>query len=135
MVDIVEPTKEKNDLKANRFAIPGAVEFINYVHENGGLVFYNSDMNQSTAVRDAVKENLKKVGVKFVQDFQFWMRGSMPYLAENEAEISDEKTKDLSDDSLKKLANKLKFTTEYRETPWITWTNSSACLQTWQKSL
>nr|WP_307907903.1 hypothetical protein [Mycoplasmopsis bovis] len=88
--------------------------------ENGGLVFYNSDMNQSTAVRDAVKENLKKVGVKFVQDFQFWMRGSMPYLAENEAEISDEKTKDLSDDSLKKLANKLKFTTEYRETPWIT---------------
>nr|WP_307940710.1 HAD family acid phosphatase [Mycoplasmopsis bovis] len=128
-------TKEKNDLKANRFAIPGAVEFINYVHENGGLVFYNSDMNQSTAVRDAVKENLKKVGVKFVQDFQFWMRGSMPYLAENEAEISDEKTKDLSDDSLKKLANKLKFTTEYRETPWITSNKFFSCLQTWQKSL
>ncbi|ADR25120.1 HAD family acid phosphatase [Mycoplasmopsis bovis] len=126
-------TKEKNDLKANRFAIPGAVEFINYVHENGGLVFYNSDMNQSTAVRDAVKENLKKVGVKFVQDFQFWMRGSMPYLAENEAEISDEKTKDLSDDSLKKLANKLKFTTEYRETPWITWTNSSAAYRLGKK--
>nr|WP_307915137.1 hypothetical protein [Mycoplasmopsis bovis] len=103
--------------------------------ENGGLVFYNSDMNQSTAVRDAVKENLKKVGVKFVQDFQFWMRGSMPYLAENEAEISDEKTKDLSDDSLKKLANKLKFTTEYRETPWITSNKFFSCLQTWQKSL
>lgn len=93
--------KEKNDLKANRFAILGAVEFINYVHENGGLVFYNSDMNQSTAVRDAVKENLKKVGVKFVQDFQFWMRGSMPYKAENESEISDDKTKGLSDDELK----------------------------------
>ncbi|MCE6057185.1 HAD family acid phosphatase [Mycoplasmopsis agalactiae] len=125
--------KEKNDLKANRFAILGAVEFINYVHENGGLVFYNSDMNQSTAVRDAVKENLKKVGVKFVQDFQFWMRGSMPYKAENESEISDDKTKGLSDDELKKLADRLKFTTNYREQPWITWTNSSAAYRLGKK--
>lgn len=37
--------KEKNDFKDNRFVILGVVEFINYVYENGGLVFYNLDMN------------------------------------------------------------------------------------------
>ncbi|RMA78993.1 putative secreted acid phosphatase [Metamycoplasma subdolum] len=118
--------KEKNDLKGKRFAVPGAVEFINHVQSNGGLVIYQSDMNQSTAVVQAVKENLKKVGVKFVADFQFWMRGSMPYVAENEMDITDEKTKDMTDDQLKELAKNTKFTTDFSPKPWRTWTNSSA---------
>ncbi|UUD36802.1 5'-nucleotidase, lipoprotein e(P4) family [Mycoplasmopsis californica] len=118
--------KETNDLKAKRFAVPGAVDFINHVQENGGLVIYQSDMNQSTAVVEAVKQNLKNVGVKYVENFQFWMRGSMPYVAENETDISDEKTKNLSEAQLKELAKKTKFTTDFSPKPWRTWTNSKA---------
>lgn len=118
--------KEKNDVKAVRFALPGVVDFINYVQEHGGLVFYNSDMNQSTEVRDKVKENLTKVGIKYVADFQFWMRGSMPYVAENEADITDEKTKDMKSSDLEGLAKNLKFTDKFADTPWRTWTNSKA---------
>ncbi|QCZ36791.1 HAD family acid phosphatase [Mycoplasma nasistruthionis] len=118
--------KEEEDLKGRRFAVPGAVEFINHVQANGGLVFYNSDMNQSTAVRNAVKSNLKKLGIKYVADFQFWMRGAMPYLATDEAAISDEATKNKPDAELKTLASSLSFTQNFRQTPWITWTNSKA---------
>ncbi|WP_029513849.1 HAD family acid phosphatase [Mycoplasmopsis primatum] len=125
--------KEEKDLEGNRFAIPGAVEFINYVHDNGGLVFYNSDMNQSTAVRDAVKKNLKAVGVKFVQDFQFWMRGSMPYLTENEDAITDEKTKDMTKSDAEQLAESMKFTNKFRDKAWITWTNSKVAYKLGKK--
>lgn len=118
--------KEENDLKANRFAVPGAVEFINYVQSKGALVVYNSDMNQSTLVRNAVKENLQKVGIKFIADFQFWMRGSMPYLAKNKDDITDEKTQKMDKNALKDLAAKTTFTDQFNPTPWKTWTNSLA---------
>ncbi|UUD35526.1 acid phosphatase [Mycoplasmopsis caviae] len=119
--------KEKNDLQAKRFAVPGAVKFINHVQSKGALVVYNSDMNQSTAVRDALKKNLKNLGIKYVADFQFWMRGSMPYVAvDGTTIISDEMTKNMSKDELKELANKMTFKSDFEATPWRTWTNSSA---------
>lgn len=119
--------KEKNDLKGNRFAVPGAIDFINYVQSKGALVVYNSDMNQSTEVREAVKKNLTNLGVQFVSDFQFWMRGSMPYVAMDGTKvITDEMTKDMSKADLKSLAEKMTFTKTFEATPWRTWTNSNA---------
>ncbi|WP_338822402.1 HAD family acid phosphatase [Mycoplasmopsis felifaucium] len=118
--------KEREDVKGLRFALPGVVEFINYVQENGALVAYNSDMSQSTLVRDKVAENLKKAGVKFVQNYQFWMRGSMPYLATNENEITNELTANMSKDELKTLAGKTKFTENFSAKPWRTWDNIAA---------
>lgn len=118
--------KEQNDVKALRFALPGVVDFINHVHEHGGLVIYNSDMSQSTEIRNKVKENLKKIGIKYVEDFQFWMRGSMPYEIEDEDAYSNEKTKDLDQAAIKKLAEGLKFKNTFAKTPWRTWDNTNA---------
>ncbi|QSB07766.1 hypothetical protein JS510_01425 [Mycoplasma tauri] len=116
--------KEKQDLLGNRNAIPGAVDFINHVHSNGGLVFYNSDMNQSTAIRDAVKKNLKAVGVKYVEDFQFWMKGAIPYLHEEEAKASKENKDDAKTFNEFEFKNQKFSDTKFRSKPWLTWNTS-----------
>ncbi|AZG68965.1 acid phosphatase [Mycoplasma struthionis] len=116
--------KEKEDLMSRRFAVPGAVEFINYVQSHGGLVIYNSDMNQSEAMRDAVKENLKRIGVEFIANYQFWMRGTLPYQTNIDSEITKEKTENMTKEQLSALAKKLEFTDSFRDKPWEPWKNT-----------
>ncbi|EFF41578.1 HAD family acid phosphatase [Mycoplasmopsis alligatoris] len=123
--------KEKYDLKGIRKATPGAIAFINHVFEKGGVVMYNSDMSQSTAVRDAVKLNLEKAGIKkeYLKNWQFWMRGATPYVPK-EATIfdkyktmkSEEATK-VTKDELKAVA-KIEVTDKFEAKPWISWPNT-----------
>lgn len=80
--------KENIDQKGNRKAVPGAVDFINHVFENGGIVLFNSNIRQLKTSVDGIKKNLIKVGVKeqFVHDWMFWTRGVVP--------MKDDKTYD-----------------------------------------
>ncbi|ADE19805.1 HAD family acid phosphatase [Mycoplasma crocodyli] len=127
--------KENYDLKGVRKATPGAIAFINHVFDKGGVVMYNSDMNQPETVRKAVKENLIKAGVKkeYVQDWQFWMRGSVPYKAadpEKEKKIEEwskmtpEQAAKVTKEEISALTNDLKFGKEFRKMPWIGWPSS-----------
>ncbi|MCR8612868.1 MAG: hypothetical protein NC236_00075 [Mycoplasma sp.] len=70
--------------------IQGAIDFINYVWEHGGVVMYNSDRemfdpsatvdNPTGAAREGTKKNLELLGVKpqYLQDWTFWMQGINP---------------------------------------------------------
>ncbi|TPI02961.1 HAD family acid phosphatase [Mycoplasma struthionis] len=117
--------KEAEDLKARRFAVPGAVEFINHVQSKGGLVIYNSDMNLSTEIRDTVKRNLERVGVKYVANFQFWMRGALPNTSDIDAEITKAATATKSQDELKALAKRIHWNYQaFNAKPWEPWNNS-----------
>ncbi|VEU78269.1 HAD family acid phosphatase [Mycoplasmopsis columbinasalis] len=115
--------KETFDAKGFRREVPGAVDFINYTQEHGALVMYNSDTNLSKTTLEGIKKNLKALGVKYVADFQFWMRGAMPYTPKNAADLTDEKTKNLSADEAKALAKNTTFTKEFNKTPWKAWEN------------
>lgn len=59
--------------------IPGAVSFINYVWDHGGVVMYNSD-RLDFPWRDATRQNLIKLGInkKYLPDWTFWMQGINP---------------------------------------------------------
>lgn len=72
--------KEKYDIQGKRKAIPGAIEFINHVFEKGGLVFFNSNMNQKEEVIKGLKTNLEKAGVKkqYIKDWMFWLKQVNP---------------------------------------------------------
>ncbi|WP_029906385.1 HAD family acid phosphatase [Mycoplasmopsis opalescens] len=76
----VEEHKDAVDAKGNRRAVPGAIEFINHVFENGGIVMFNSGIRQLEASVKGIKANLIKLGVKqqYVQDWMFWCSGVDP---------------------------------------------------------
>lgn len=76
--------KDFFDIDGNRDQIPGAIDFIRYVHQNGGIVLYNSDMKQTTPIITGVKKNLKKLGLEdtYIKDWQFWMKGSAIFNSE-----------------------------------------------------
>ncbi|MGP1451337.1 MAG: HAD family acid phosphatase [Metamycoplasmataceae bacterium] len=77
--------KEQYDIKGIRKAIPGAIDFINYVFEKGGQVFFNSNMNQKKEVIEGLKKNLERAGVKkqYIKDWMFWLKQVNPIKGEN----------------------------------------------------
>lgn len=58
-------------------AIKGAIEFIKWVWENGGIVMFNSNRKQGTQLQ-ATRENLKALGLdeKYLKDWVWWMSGT-----------------------------------------------------------
>ncbi|PZW01605.1 HAD family acid phosphatase [Metamycoplasma auris] len=72
-----EDFKNKVDAKGNRKAVPGAIEFINHVFKNGGIVMFNSGIPQLRDSIEGIKKNLIKLGVKkeYVHDWMFWCSG------------------------------------------------------------
>ncbi|MGV2393176.1 UNVERIFIED_CONTAM: hypothetical protein O8I53_09555 [Campylobacter lari] len=63
-----EAKKVAFDIKGIRREVPGAINFINYVHEHGGIVMFNSNMPQGKEIVEKTIQNLKTLGVKFVND-------------------------------------------------------------------
>lgn len=72
-----EEFKGEVDAKGNRKPVPGAIEFINHVFKNGGIVMFNSGIPQVKAPIEGIKKNLIKHGVKeeYVHDWMFWCSG------------------------------------------------------------
>ncbi|ENY68834.1 Hypothetical protein, predicted lipoprotein [Metamycoplasma auris 15026] len=72
-----EDFKNKVDAKGNRKAVPGAINFINHVFTNGGIVLFNSGIPQLKESIEGIKRNLIKLGVKkeYVHDWMFWCSG------------------------------------------------------------
>ncbi|MBU4693523.1 HAD family acid phosphatase [Mycoplasma zalophidermidis] len=83
-----EDFKDSVDAKGKRRAVPGAIEFINHVFENGGIVMFNSGIRQLQPAIDGISKNLIDAGVKkeYVHDWMFWCSGVKPFL-------DDKKTK------------------------------------------
>lgn len=67
-------------LAEETLAVPGAVEFINYVNSNGGKVFFVSNRNRGTTKENndlelATMRNMKKLGFKGVSEEILLLKG------------------------------------------------------------
>ncbi|MGZ9763257.1 HAD family acid phosphatase [Mycoplasma sp. 5912] len=76
-------------------AIAGAIDFIKYVWNHGGVVMYNSNRDQATEL-DATISNLKKAGLdaKYLPKWAFWMQGvdlsnAKPWTAIDKTKVKD----------------------------------------------
>ncbi|AIA29222.1 lipoprotein, acid phosphatase [Mycoplasmopsis californica] len=76
--------KEKTDAEGKRKAVPGAIKFIQHVFDNGGIVLFNSNIDQKQHVIEGIKKNLEGAGLpkKYIHDWMFWCRGVVPTDAE-----------------------------------------------------
>lgn len=80
-----ETDKEAVDAKGQRRAIPGAIDFIKHVFDNGGIVLFNSGIRQLEASVNGIKKNLIAAGLpeKYVHDWMFWTAGVKPLKDDN----------------------------------------------------
>ncbi|MCT4469571.1 HAD family acid phosphatase [Mycoplasma sp. HS2188] len=90
----IEDKKDAVDAKGNRRAVAGAINFINHVFENGGIVLFNSGIRQLEASVAGIKKNLIKAGVKpeYVHDWMFWCSGVEPISSVEGDTITYDKT-------------------------------------------
>ncbi|VEU75821.1 5'-nucleotidase, lipoprotein e(P4) family [Mycoplasmopsis maculosa] len=124
-----EGTKVDFDVKGLRREIPGAIDFINYIQSKGAVVMFNSNMPQGKKVVEGTIENLKALGLKFIEPWQFWMRGSLPYQPTSEtASVLKSLRENVNRD--KESVSSIKFDqTKYAAQPWLTfenWENAKA---------
>ncbi|WP_029608633.1 HAD family acid phosphatase [Mycoplasma simbae] len=84
-----EDLKDSVDAKGQRRAIPGAIEFIKHVFENGGVVLFNSGIRQLESSIQGIKKNLIAAGLpeKYVHDWMFWCSGVIP--VDKDGQFSD----------------------------------------------
>ncbi|MCT4469572.1 HAD family acid phosphatase [Mycoplasma sp. HS2188] len=92
--DWIEKDKDAVDAKGNRRAVPGAIDFINHVFKNGGIVMFNSGIRQQEASIEGIKKNLIAAGVeaKYVHDWMFWCSGVQPVLSNENGTVRYDKT-------------------------------------------
>ena len=76
-------------------AVPGAVDFINYVDTNGGKVFFISDRDESSTglssnndLEQATIDNLQKLGVTGADDQTVLLRGEFTAISDGKLDTS-----------------------------------------------
>ncbi|TQC51313.1 hypothetical protein E1I18_03285 [Mycoplasmopsis mucosicanis] len=90
----LEDEKNKIDAVGNRNPVPGAIEFINHVFENGGIVLFNSGIPQLEDSIKGIMKNLIAKGVKkeYVHEWMFWCSGVQPVLKDGKFDKTPWKT-------------------------------------------